>query len=106
MQTFLTIPEKLAVTSVDAEAHPLVGALARECGSELVALSLWLLAERAAGQASQHAGLLATLPVRADSWRDVGLGAAIWGAGRQAHRSGAASKRVHGLRVRDGLSGR
>lgn len=41
-----------------------MGALARECGSELVALSLWLLAERAAGQASQHAGLLATLPVR------------------------------------------
>ncbi|GLC74385.1 hypothetical protein PLESTF_001507400 [Pleodorina starrii] len=60
-EVVMTIPEKLAVTSVDAEAHPVVGPLAAEC-SELTAMTLWLLAERALGAASQYAGLLATLP--------------------------------------------
>ncbi len=57
------IPENQAVPRVDAESHPVVGALAAEA-SELTALTLWLLAERAAGAGSKYAGLLATLPVR------------------------------------------
>lgn len=62
-QTVMVIPENLAVTRVDAESHPVVGPLAAEA-SELTALTLWLLAERAAGAGSNYAGLLATLPVR------------------------------------------
>ncbi|KAG2498938.1 hypothetical protein HYH03_003128 [Edaphochlamys debaryana] len=60
-EAVMTIPEKLAITRVDAEAHDLVGALAAEC-SELTALTLWLVAERHRGAASQHAALLGTLP--------------------------------------------
>ncbi|KXZ52752.1 hypothetical protein GPECTOR_8g143 [Gonium pectorale] len=60
-EVIMTIPEKLAVTSVDAENHEVVGPLAAEA-SELTALTLWLLAERAKGAASQHADLLSTLP--------------------------------------------
>lgn len=60
----LSIPESVAITSVDAEKHPLVGEIAKEC-SELVALALWLLAERAvvaAGGTSEYGALLAALP--------------------------------------------
>jgi len=45
------LPEAAAVTTADVLAHPLVGPLAEGRG-ELVGLALWLLAERAAGQAS------------------------------------------------------
>ncbi len=62
LQVIMTIPEKLAVTSVDAEGHDVVGPLAAEC-SELTALTLWLVAERARGAASAYTGLLGTLPV-------------------------------------------
>ncbi|GIL70833.1 hypothetical protein Vretimale_3919 [Volvox reticuliferus] len=60
-EVVMTIPEKLAVTSVDAENHDMVGPLAVEC-SELTALTLWLVAERARGSVSVHGGLLSTLP--------------------------------------------
>jgi hypothetical protein len=54
-EPLLWLPEALAITSVDAEAHPVVGAAARE-SSPLVALALWLMAERAAGAASAVGG--------------------------------------------------
>lgn len=57
----LEIPESLAVTAIDAEKHELVGPVAKEC-SELVALTLWLMAERAQGSGSQWCQLLQTLP--------------------------------------------
>ncbi len=63
VQVILTVPEKQAVTSVDAESHEVVGPLAAE-SSELTALTLWLLAERARGVASAYSSFLATLPVR------------------------------------------
>jgi histone-lysine N-methyltransferase SETD3 len=58
----LTLGESAAITRIDAEAHALIGALASE-SSELVALTLWLCAERMAGSTSEHATFLATLPV-------------------------------------------
>ncbi|PNW75373.1 hypothetical protein CHLRE_12g524500v5 [Chlamydomonas reinhardtii] len=74
-ETVMVIPENLAVTRVDAESHPVVGPLAAEA-SELTALTLWLLAERAAGAGSNYAGLLATLPESTLSpllWSDAEL---------------------------------
>lgn len=72
-EVLLQLPEAVAVTSVDAEAHPLVGPVAKEC-SELIALALWLLAEREAGTSSQWAPLLHTLPEATNSpilWDDA-----------------------------------
>jgi histone-lysine N-methyltransferase SETD3 len=71
-QVVLEIPEEVAITSIDAEKHPLVGEVAAEC-SELIALTLWLMAERAAGSASSWAQLLHTLPQSTESpilWDD------------------------------------
>lgn len=71
-EVVLSIPESLAVTSVDAERHTLVGPVAQSC-SELVALTLWLLAERSVGAESSWAPLLATLPLTSASpilWDD------------------------------------
>lgn len=68
----LELPDSLVVTSVDAEKHGLVGALARD-SSELVALTLWLMAERARGASSPWATLLHTLPEATASpilWED------------------------------------
>jgi histone-lysine N-methyltransferase SETD3 len=57
------IGEESAITQLDAEKHELVGEIAAN-SSELVALTLWLLAERAKGAQSQWSSLLASLPVR------------------------------------------
>jgi len=57
----LEIPESLAVTAIDAEKHELIGPIAKEC-SELVALTLWLMAEKAQGAQSAWSQLLQTLP--------------------------------------------
>ncbi|KAI8470254.1 MAG: rubisco small subunit N-methyltransferase [Monoraphidium minutum] len=71
----LTIPESVAITAIDAEKHPVVGGVAKGCG-ELVALALWLMAERAAaasGGGGAYAPLLAALPESTDSpilWDD------------------------------------
>jgi hypothetical protein len=68
----LVIPESVAITSIDAENHPVVGEAAKG-GGELVGLALWLMAERAAGGASPYAPLLAALPESTDSpilWDD------------------------------------
>jgi histone-lysine N-methyltransferase SETD3 len=68
----LQIPEAAAITSIDAEKHEVVGQVAANC-SELVALSLWLMAERAKGSSSNWAPLLATLPETTNSpilWDD------------------------------------
>jgi hypothetical protein len=71
-EVLLQLPEKVAVTSIDAEQHPLIGGVAGEC-SELIALALWVMAERAAGAASPWAPLLQTLPDSTNSpilWDD------------------------------------
>lgn len=60
-EVLLEIPERLCVTSIDADKHELVGAVAKDC-SELVGLTLWLMAERAEGPASSWCQLLQTLP--------------------------------------------
>lgn len=60
-EVLLEVPESMAITSVDAEAHELIGPVAAGC-SELIALTLWLMVERARGGASQWSGLLQTLP--------------------------------------------
>ncbi|GBF87903.1 histone-lysine N-methyltransferase [Raphidocelis subcapitata] len=71
----LVVPESAAITSIDAEQHPLIGEAAKSC-SELVALALWLLAERAtvaAGGSSAYGPLLAALPAATQSpilWDD------------------------------------
>ncbi|GFR43931.1 hypothetical protein Agub_g5069, partial [Astrephomene gubernaculifera] len=81
-EVIMTIPEQLAVTSLDACQHPAVGPLAAQLG-ELAALALWLLAERAAGADSQHAGLLATLPSATLSpllWSEAELSALLAGS--------------------------
>lgn len=60
-EVILELPEDVAITSIDAEKHELVGEVAKEC-SELVALALWLMAERAKGSESQWTAMLHTLP--------------------------------------------
>ncbi|GMH33200.1 hypothetical protein BSKO_01034 [Bryopsis sp. KO-2023] len=57
------IPGDVSVTMVDACDHPLIGYLARD-RSELIALTLWLMAERSAGSASSWRPFLETLPDR------------------------------------------
>jgi len=56
-----TISEDVAITRIDAEQHTVVGSVAAE-SSELVALTLWLCAERHIGAASTSSAFLATLP--------------------------------------------
>lgn len=63
-QVILSIPESLAVTQIDAEKQELVGEVAG-ASSELIALTLWLMAERAKGPASAYSGLISMLPVGA-----------------------------------------
>eukprot|EP00983_Pelagomonas_calceolata_P110542 1159682-Pelagomonas_calceolata.AAC.5 len=73
----MSVPESLAVTRIDAvpphplpthpfsshtEDHELVGGIAAQ-SSELTALTLLLLAERAKGDSSPHSSLFASLPV-------------------------------------------
>lgn len=57
----LQLPDSLVITSIDAEKHELVGPIAAEV-SQLIGLTLWLMAERAKGGASAWAQLLQTLP--------------------------------------------
>mmetsp|Transcript_4662 Transcript_4662/g.11038 ORF Transcript_4662/g.11038 Transcript_4662/m.11038 type:complete len:518 (-) Transcript_4662:222-1775(-) len=57
----MSVPESLAVTRIDAEDHELVGGIAAQ-SSELTALTLLLLAERAKGDSSPHSSLFASLP--------------------------------------------
>ncbi|GFH16603.1 uncharacterized protein HaLaN_13049 [Haematococcus lacustris] len=59
----LSVPEDVAITHLDAEKHELVGQVASE-QSQLVALTLWLLAERAKGSSSSWHAFLSTLPTR------------------------------------------
>lgn len=69
----LEIPGDLAVTSVDVAKDPLLNTLA-EGRSELVGLALFLIQERAKGQGSTWAPLLATLPKSIDNpvlWEDT-----------------------------------
>lgn len=71
-QAILTIPEDAAVTALDAQKHETVGEIAKEC-SELVALTLWLMAEKAKGESSPWHGLLQSLPDTVDTpilWTD------------------------------------
>lgn len=71
LQVILSIPEDMAVTCLDAEKQELIGPIASEQGcGELVALTLWLIAERAKGPASSYAALIATLPVRG-AWQGL-----------------------------------
>jgi len=58
-EAFLQVPEALAVTAFDARTHPTVGELA-EGADELVALALWLMAERAAGDSSRWHSYIST----------------------------------------------
>jgi histone-lysine N-methyltransferase SETD3 len=79
----LELPDKLAVTAVDAESHELVGPVAKGC-SELVALTLWLMAERAKGAGSAWSQLLHTLPETTASpilWEDQVWLCLQWGGG-------------------------
>ena len=58
----MEIPSKMAITSVDVAEHGTVGSVAGT-RSELVGLALWLLAERASMDTSDHSAFLQTLPV-------------------------------------------
>lgn len=83
-QAIVAIPGDLAVTAVDAAEHPLIGDIVRASGvGDVVALALWLLAERGSAGASNGGGegestssssgrkdwapLLASLPRTSDS---------------------------------------
>lgn len=57
----LTLSEEFAVTALDARKDDLVGDVSAEC-SELVALTLWLMVEKAKGQSSKWNGFIASLP--------------------------------------------
>lgn len=64
-QVILSIPEDQAITAIDAEGHELIGPIAAGCGGgDLIALTLWLIAERAKGAESAYASLISTIPVR------------------------------------------
>ncbi|KAG1670765.1 hypothetical protein FOA52_013992 [Chlamydomonas sp. UWO 241] len=79
----MAIPEAQAVTSIDAEKQEVVGTIAGSGVSELVALTLWVLAERAKGAASAYAALLGTLPDRTNTpllWSDEELGQLLFGS--------------------------
>lgn len=71
----LTVAEDVAITRIDAEQHEVVGAVAAE-SSELVALTLWLMAERHAGAASPSHAFISTLPAATMTpllWEDCEL---------------------------------
>jgi histone-lysine N-methyltransferase SETD3 len=75
----LQLPESLAVTSIDAEKHELVGPIAGSV-SQLIGITLWLMAERAKGAGSAWVTLLQTLPDSTASpilWEDQ-VGGALW----------------------------
>jgi len=80
----LEVPESLAVTSIDAEKQETVGELVAAAGcSDLVALTLWLIAERAKGAESQYAALITTLPERTNTpllWPDEELDRLLTGS--------------------------
>lgn len=79
----LAIPETLAVTTLDAEKQETIGPIVSSNCSELVALTLWLMAERAKGAGSEYATLLSTLPERTNSpllWSDAELEALLKGS--------------------------
>lgn len=81
-EVLLVVPEALAITAVDAEKHPVVGRVAQQC-SELVGLTLWLMAERALGQDSKHAAFLQTLPDNTLSpilWSDADIASMLRGS--------------------------
>ena len=60
----MSIPEDQAITAIDAEAHELIGPVATGCaGGDLIALTLWLIAERAKGPQSSYASLVSSIPV-------------------------------------------
>ncbi len=67
--TLLTVREDVSITRIDADNHPVVGQVAA-ASSELVALTLWLCAERLQGSASSNAAFLATLPVSLHAQRN------------------------------------
>jgi hypothetical protein len=78
----LQLPESLAVTSIDAEKHELVGPIAAGV-SQLIGITLWLMAERAKGAGSAWATLLQTLPDSTASpilWEDQ-VGGGLWVVG-------------------------
>lgn len=69
LQLVYEIPGDVSVTLVDANEHPIVGPVI-EGRSELIALSLWLMAERSADSESAWHPFLKTLPVSASRcWR-------------------------------------
>lgn len=75
----LELPDSLVVTSIDAEKHELVGPIAAEV-SQLIGITLWLMAERAKGSESAWVQLLQTLPDSTASpilWEDQVWGAAV-----------------------------
>lgn len=74
-EVLLETSGSLAITAVDAAKHDVVGEVAQEC-EELVALALWLLAERANQEGSKWAPYLATLPATTESallWSEAEL---------------------------------
>lgn len=58
----LEFPSDLSVTGIDAERHPEIQSLVKG-RSELVQLTLWLMTERAKGEASHWHPFLMSLPV-------------------------------------------
>jgi len=91
-EVLLELPESLAVTSIDAEKHELVGPIAKGV-SELVGITLWLMAERAAGSSSPWSELLQTLPDSTASpilWEDQVSTQHTAAAGRQAEQAAEA----------------
>lgn len=72
-QVILSVPESLALTQIDAEKQELVGEVAA-ASSELIALTLWLMAERSKGISSAYSKFLAMLPVRVQTAHAVACG--------------------------------
>jgi len=100
----MTIPEDAAITSIDAEKQELIGSVAAGC-SELIALTLWLLAERAKAESSQYARLIQTLPERTQTpllWSDAEIEELLRGSPTQAEaRSRAAELRAQWQALHD-----
>lgn len=72
----MAFKEDVAITQVDAEKHEVVGEVAA-ASSELVALTLWLIAERAKGAASPYHDFLSSLPVSTGRQKLQWLGARL-----------------------------
>lgn len=62
-QVVFEIPGDICVTAEDASEHPVVGELAQS-RSEVVALALWLMAERSNESSSPWHPYIKSLPVR------------------------------------------